>query len=46
MHTIDFKNGRYYVNRKVKVFGLTIYSEPIGSFADIKDAVKLFITVS
>ena len=46
MHTIDFKNGRYYVNRKIKIFGLTIYSEPIGSYADMEDAVKLFKTVS
>jgi hypothetical protein len=42
MHTLDFKNGRYYINRKVKVFGLTIYSEPIASYTDIEEAVKHF----
>jgi hypothetical protein len=40
MYELNFRNGRYYVDKCIKLFRITIYRKSVGSFTDAEEAIK------
>jgi hypothetical protein len=45
IHSLTFKDGRFYIHIEKRIFGILVLKEKIASFADIELAVKFIKTI-